>query len=131
MYFDINRQIDIDLLKIEAIIQQTKDAGILIAIDSKSRSTSWHDLLTKSRGRILEGFLMSKQLHIMNEESNLTSFRNSCGTSNIDLTIINNQLISAVMEWKISDQECCSKHSTIGYAIGRSTATRTERDREK
>jgi hypothetical protein len=111
MYFDINWQIDNDLLKTEAIIQQAKDMGILIAIDSNSRSTSWHDLLTNSRGRILEEFLMSKQLHIMNEESNLTAFRSSRGTSNIDLTIINNQLLSAVMEWEISDQESCSNHS--------------------
>jgi len=42
-YFDINRQIDEELHKIEAIIQQAKGARFLLAIDSKSRSTWWHN----------------------------------------------------------------------------------------
>jgi hypothetical protein len=43
MYLDISQQREIDLLKIEAIIQNAKGAGVLIAVDSNSRSTSWHD----------------------------------------------------------------------------------------
>jgi hypothetical protein len=128
MYLDINRHIDIDMLKIEAIIQQANHAGILIAIDSNSRSSSWHDILTNERGRMLEEFLMSKQLYTMNEESSLTTFRSSRGTSNIDITITNNQLLSTVMYWEISDQESCSDHSIIRYVIGHNTARRTERD---
>jgi hypothetical protein len=54
MYFDINRQIEGDLKKIEAIIYHAKGAGVLLAIDSDSRSTSWHDTQTNARGRILE-----------------------------------------------------------------------------
>jgi len=117
MYFDINRQIDIDLMKLEAVIQHANDAGLLIAMDSKSRATSWHDLLTNRRGRTLEEYLMSKQMHIMNEESHLTTFRSSRGTSNIDLTIINNQLLSAVCEWEISEQDSCSDHSILRYEV--------------
>ena len=101
------------LLKIEAVIQQEEERGLLIVIDSNSRSTSWHDLLINSRGRILEEFLMSKQLHIMGEESNLTTIRSSRGTSDIDLTIINKQLLSAVIEWEISEQDSCSDHSIM------------------
>jgi hypothetical protein len=96
-------------------------------MDSNSRSTSWHDILTNSRGRILEGFVMSKQLHIMNEESHLTTFRSSRGSSNSDLTAINNQLLSTVMERQISDQESFSDHSIISYVIGHSTARRAKR----
>jgi hypothetical protein len=40
MYLDINRQKDIDMLKMEAIIIHATGAGILIAMDSNSRSTS-------------------------------------------------------------------------------------------
>ena len=32
------------------------------------------------------------------------------------------------MEWEISGQDSCSDHSIIRYVIGRSTATRAERD---
>jgi hypothetical protein len=52
IYFDITQKIGIYLLKIEAIIH-VKGAGVLIAMDSNSRSTSWHDTLTNTGGRIL------------------------------------------------------------------------------
>jgi len=128
MYFDINRQTNIDLMKLEAIIQHANDAGLLIVMDSNSRSTSWRDLLTNRRGRTLEEYLMIKQIHLMNEESHLTTFRNSRGTGNIELTIINNQLLNAVDKWEISDQDSCSDHSILRYVVGHSKAIRAERD---
>ena len=97
-------------------------------MDSNSRSTSWHDLLTNRRGRTLEEYLMSTEMHIMNEETHLTTFRNSIGTSNIDLTIINNQLLNAVGKWKKSDQDSCSEHSILRYIVGYSKAIRAKRD---
>ena len=105
MYFDINRRIEDDLNKIEAIIQHAKGAGVIMAMDSNSRSTSWHDTLTNTRGRILEEFLISKNLHIMKEESTLTTYRSSRGTSNIDLTVISNQILRAVEVWEVSDKK--------------------------
>jgi hypothetical protein len=50
MYFEINRCLGIGLRKIEAIIQHAQDAGILVAMDSNARSSSWHDILTNGRG---------------------------------------------------------------------------------
>ena len=44
MYFDISQQIETDLLKTEATTQHAKAAGVLIAMDSNSRSTSWPDI---------------------------------------------------------------------------------------
>jgi hypothetical protein len=96
MYFDINRQIADDLNKIEAIIQNAKGAGVILAMDSNSRSTSWHDTMTNTSCRILEKFIINKDLHIMNEESTLTTYRSSRGPSNIDLTVISNQVLREV-----------------------------------
>jgi len=67
--------------------------ALLIAKDSNCRSTSWQDLLTIRRGRTQEEHQMSKQMHIMNEDRHLTTFRSGCGTINIDLTIKSNQLL--------------------------------------
>jgi hypothetical protein len=127
-YFDINRQIEGDLKEIEAIIHHAKGAGLLLAIDSNSRSASWHDTQTNARGRILEEFLLSKHLHIMNEKSTLTTFLNSRGSSNIDLTVISNQLFRAVEHWKVSDQESSSDHSIIKFAIGQGSWGRSKQD---
>jgi len=112
MYFDINRPIDIDLQKIQAILTHTKGVGIIFAIDSNARSTSWHDVLTNNRGKKLEEFIISKELHIANEKSSSYTFQTERGASNIDLTIINNQAIDYV-DWKIHDRESWSDHKII------------------
>jgi hypothetical protein len=85
MYFDINRQMDLDLAKIDKILQHATGEGVILTIDSNSISTSWHDLTTNARGKKLDEYLMSKQLYIMNEESSDTTFRTQRGASNIDL----------------------------------------------
>ena len=113
MYFDIGLQIEIDLLKTESIILPAKGAGVLMPMDSNSRSASWRDTLTNRRGRTSEEFLMSKLLHILNEESDYTTFRSRQRTSNIDITVNSNQLLSEVLECEISEQESCFDHSII------------------
>ena len=60
---------------------------------------------------------MSKQLYIPKEEGLNTTFRNRCGASNIDLTIITNQLLITVAQWEISDQETSADY-IIKYVIG-------------
>ena len=117
MDMDRNQQLDDYLLKIEAIIQHAKGAGILLAMDSNSRYNTWNVTRTNTRGRIPEEFLTSKQLHILNEESDSSTFRSIRGSSNIDLTLVSNQLLRAVDEWEIWDQESCSEH-IIRYALG-------------
>ena len=114
---------DSDLRKTEKIVQHAKGAGALIAVDSNSRSSLWHDIITNERGRNLEEFLLSQQLYILNEESLQTTFRSTRGASNIDITITNGELLSTVTDWEISDQESCSDHSIIRYVIGQRKPT--------
>jgi len=74
---------------------------------------------------------MSKQLHILKEESDYITFRIRRGTSNIDITVISNQLLNTVVEWEKSEQESCSDHSTIRYAIGQSADHRKAIDEQE
>jgi len=74
MYYDINRPIDYDLQKMQAIIMHANGVGIVFAVDSNARSTSWHDVLTNKRGKAMEEILISRQLHIANEQSCRTRF---------------------------------------------------------
>jgi hypothetical protein len=117
MYFDRDYQIEVKLLKIELILHYTKNTGVLIAADCNARSTLWHDKLTKSRGRILEEFITSKRLFIMNEVSGNTTFGNRLGTSSIDLTIIKQPLLKSITRWEISDKESVSDHNIIKYKL--------------
>ena len=118
MYFDINRPIDFDLQKMQAILMHANGVGIVFAVDSNARSTSWHDVLTNKRGKAMEEFIISRQLHIANEVSSRTTFWTSRGASNIDLTILNNQAIGLISGWAIHDQESCSDHNFIKYGLG-------------
>jgi exonuclease III len=123
MYFDREKPIQPDLAKMELTIQHAKGTAVLFATDSNARSTLWHDKFTNSRGRILEEFLTSNQLYIVNKDSNNTTFRNSLGTSNIDLTIISTQLLNHVTGWTICDQESISDHNFIKFDIKQSRDT--------
>jgi hypothetical protein len=69
MYFDITKELERDMDKIEEILDFTKGNGLLIAVDSISRSTTWHDSQTNKRGKILEEYIISRNLLIKNEES--------------------------------------------------------------
>ena len=93
-------------------------------MDSNSRSTIWHDSQTNSRGKTLEEYLTSRDLHIMKRVSLPdTSHR---GSSNIDLTIINNRLLKNFNDWEISEDESCSDHNLIKFRIGHKTNHETQ-----
>ena len=67
MYLDIHEQIERDYERIESILKFTSGAGVIIAMDSNSQSTLWHDEVTNTRGRMLEEFILSRNVYIMNE----------------------------------------------------------------
>jgi ribonuclease HI len=118
MYFDIEEQIENNLAKVDEILQFAKGEKILIAMDSNSRSKTWHDRITNARGKKLEDYLSSRQLHIANSESEMFTFNNRCGSSNIDLTITNNNTIAEIKDWQICTDESCSDHNFIKFKIG-------------
>ena len=86
-----------------------------------SRSTGWHDSQTNSRGKMPEESLISRDLYIMNEESELTTFQSRKGSSNIDLTVVNNRLLKILYGWVISADNSCSDHNIIKFKIGHET----------
>jgi hypothetical protein len=49
MYFDITKEIERELDKIEEILDFKKGNRLLIAVDSNARSTTWHDSQTKGK----------------------------------------------------------------------------------
>jgi hypothetical protein len=53
----------------------------------------------------------------MNEPSTKTTFENRIGKSNIDLTLVTNNLKRKITDWKISVVESNSDHSIISYDI--------------
>jgi len=100
----------------QAILAHAKGERIIFAIDSNARSTSWLDVLTNKRRKTLEKFLISRRLHIANEDSSCTTFGTCRGASNIDLTVLN-QAIDFISGSAVHDQEGCFDH-IIKYGLG-------------
>jgi hypothetical protein len=117
MYLDIKNEITEDLHKIENIQRLAKGRGLLVAMDSNARSKTWHDVTSNRRGRILEEFLISNRLHIANEDSGLTTFESTRGTSNIDLNVADSTMVKLIHTWQCNEQESFSDHRYITFCI--------------
>jgi len=55
-YFDITEHIEINIRKMDHILNYSKGQGLLISADSNARSKTWHDKITNQRGKALEVF---------------------------------------------------------------------------
>jgi hypothetical protein len=115
IYLDIGKDITQDFKKIKNILQLAKGKGLLVATDSNTWSKMWHDVITNKRGRLLEEFIIESRLHIINEESRLTTFESNRGNSNVDLTLTDNKLVTLVKEWQCTEQESFSDHRIITF----------------
>jgi hypothetical protein len=124
MYMDIVEQMEKDLHKIDKILKFARGVGVIIAADTNSISTTWHDKQTNNRGRKLEEYISSKSLYIMNKESEMTIYKSRRGSSNLDLRIINNLLITACSGREISKEESCLDHNIINFCIAQGNPNR-------
>jgi len=60
MYLDRQKSIEQDLTKVDKILKHGIREGVIIAMDSNARSTTWHDTTTNNRGKQLEEYIISK-----------------------------------------------------------------------
>jgi len=117
MYFDNQDQIGKNLNKMAEIMTLSTNGRILIGADTNSRSKTWHDITTNARGKKLEDFLASADLHIINEDSERNTFQNTIGSSNIDLTMVSSNLLNDIGEWEISTEDSLSDHNYLKYKL--------------
>ena len=115
VYMEYNEHIDTKLQTIEQILEFTKVSKLIMAIYSNARSTILHDTTTNNRGRMMEEFIPSKQLYIINEDGPRRTFQSTRGESNINLTIVNNQMLPDVTGWEIAEVESASVHNILKF----------------
>jgi tRNA A37 threonylcarbamoyladenosine synthetase subunit TsaC/SUA5/YrdC len=84
--------------KVEEIRKLARGKGLIIFIDSNSRSKLWHDTQTNQRDKNLEEFIITSDLLLMNEETSIPTFETIRGRSWIDLTLCNNILAQKLLE---------------------------------
>jgi len=116
-YFDNTEDIEVNIRKTEQILTYAKGHGLLIAVDSNARSKTCYDTITNQRGKDLEEFLTIYNLHIINEKSEPT-FQTTRGSSYVDLTLTNDQLLREVFDWTCGVHESCSDHKILTFNLG-------------
>jgi len=117
LHFPIDRDIERDIESIGKIIQLPKGKGIIISIDSNSRSKLWYDKTTNQRGKSLEEFILTHDLFLMNEATDTPTFETMRGRSRIDLTLCDNVLIQKTSGWTCGEEESCADHKIIFFNI--------------
>lgn len=65
----------------------------------------------------MEEFLISNQLNIANEDSALTMFESTRGTSNIDLTVADSTMVKLLHTWQCNEWESFSDQKYITFCI--------------
>jgi hypothetical protein len=116
-FSDITEDNEINVMKTEQILNYSKGQGLLIPADSNARSKTWYDKITNQRGKVLEDFLTIYNLYIVNDKSEPT-FETTRGSSYVDLTIVNNQLLRRVTDWTCGIQGSCSDHNILTFNLG-------------
>ena len=111
LYFAIDRDVGRDIGKVEEIRKLTRGKGLILSIDSNSRRRLWHGTQTNQRGKHLEEFIITSDLILMNEETDIPTFENIRGRSWIDLTLCNNTLAQKTRRWNCRGNESCSADS--------------------
>ena len=115
LYFPIDREIERDIELLEEIMQLTKGKGLLLSIDSNSRSKLWYDTITNQRGKLLEDFIITRDLILMNVDTSSPTFETIRGRSWIDLTLCNSILAQKTSGWTCGDEESCADHKIIFF----------------
>jgi hypothetical protein len=104
-----------DIGKVEKIRELTKGKVLIIVMDSNLRSTLWHDTQTNQRGKNLEEFIITSDLFLMNEGTDIPTFETIRGRSCIDLTLCNNILAQKLRGWTCGENESCSDHNLMRF----------------
>jgi hypothetical protein len=117
IYFAIDCDMGQDFRKVEEIRELTRGKGLIISMDSNSRSKLWHGTQTNQRGKNLEDFIINSDLFVMNEETGIPTFETIWGRSWIDLTLCNNILAQKLRGWACGENESCSDHHLIRFDI--------------
>lgn len=105
------------LTKIENVIQKTHIENILITGDFNAKSHSWGGDKLDDRGELVLEFIIKNNLNLINDKNSEPTFQNSRGKSWIDLSIVSNNLIREVKNWKVLNEPSYSDHKFIKIEI--------------
>jgi hypothetical protein len=85
--------------------------------DFNVRSTLWFDHRDDSRVPILEEFIASNNLALINRPGTIPTFRSPNGCSFIDITLTTCSAIDDLSKWTVADDLVSSDHNAIRFTV--------------
>lgn len=106
----------------EPFLQQIQDAlqneqQGLIGGDFNAKARLWYNAQEDERGEVMEQFLLDTNLQVENTAQPYTTFSTINGESNIDLTLITNNLPTNTENWRVHDKLVESDHNMITFDV--------------
>ena len=96
-----------------------------MCLDANARSTMWHNNESNTKGEILESFVLQHRLVIVNSPQPISTFDNTRGSSNIDVTLGTNAIGRKLRNWKVHKHLTTSDHNLITFEIVKGTQENT------
>lgn len=101
------------LNNLEHILIMNRNKPILICTDANSKSPTWFSKKLDDRGREFEEFALLHSLNIINMRSNKFTYEGPAGNSNIDLSLVSDNVVNRVVNWEIKEIVALSDHNPI------------------
>ncbi|OXU17191.1 hypothetical protein TSAR_006291 [Trichomalopsis sarcophagae] len=112
LYCQFKDDIEKYLEQLRGVLQQLSGKRILIAADANAKSEWWGSPSNDNREKILEDFILSNDLIVVNKPGGLQTCRTARGESNIDVTLITPNLQGFLSSWKV-ESWTTSDHTPI------------------
>lgn len=111
------RQVEHIVRDMQRCINHYKTQKIIIAGDFNARAKIWGDVLTNARGRIIEDWLNSTKLTVINRGKTPTCVRPQ-GASIVDITITNDKAKAHISAWQVAENiVTLSDHRMLTFDI--------------
>lgn len=117
VYCQFSLQIELFLNDLENIISKIKPNKIIITMDANAKSDLWFSEELDDRGRAVEDFLITNRLYVINENNELPTYESISGQSNIDLTLVSENMMENCKKWTVSPKCTTSDHNLITFQV--------------
>lgn len=103
--------------RLEYIVRHLDGHRILICIDANARSPMWHAEDLTNEGEEVESLITELNLYVVNEANEASTYSRPGGESNIDITLVTEQLFRKTRNWKVREGWVSSDHNAITFEV--------------
>lgn len=117
VYCQFSLPLDPILKTIEEIISKLSINKVIIAMDANAKSEMWFSGETDDKGKDLEDFIMTNNLYTLNKPKNPPTFSTGYGELNIDVTLVSENMLRYIKDWRVIEHSTSSDHNLIVYDV--------------